>query len=85
MHRLFGNKHATFKNFKPQNNAKQAGYSDYTSRTLGSGNLRLAVALPVGEDLNEWFAANSKYNIRCLYPYYIVVILLLFVLFFSSG
>jgi len=28
--------------------------------TLGSGNLRLAVALPEGEDLNEWVAVNSK-------------------------
>lgn len=28
--------------------------------TLGSGNLRNAVALPDGEDLNEWVAVNSK-------------------------
>lgn len=28
--------------------------------TLGSGNLREAVRLPVGEDLNEWLAVNSK-------------------------
>lgn len=28
--------------------------------TLGSGNLRLAVMLPEGEDLNEWVAVNSK-------------------------
>jgi MOB kinase activator 1 len=27
--------------------------------TLGSGNLRLAVMLPEGEDLNEWVAVNS--------------------------
>ena len=27
---------------------------------LGSGNLRLAVVLPEGEDLNEWLAVNSK-------------------------
>ena len=26
--------------------------------TLGSGNLRMAVALPEGEDLNEWIACN---------------------------
>ncbi|KAE9464576.1 hypothetical protein C3L33_03520, partial [Rhododendron williamsianum] len=28
--------------------------------TLGSGNLREAVRLPPGEDLNEWLAVNSK-------------------------
>lgn len=28
--------------------------------TLGSGNLRQAVMLPEGEDLNEWVAVNSK-------------------------
>lgn len=27
--------------------------------TLGSGNLREAVKLPVGEDLNEWLAVNT--------------------------
>lgn len=29
--------------------------------TLGSGNLREAVKLPPGEDINEWLAVNSKY------------------------
>jgi hypothetical protein len=28
--------------------------------TLGSGNLREAVKLPTGEDLNEWLADNSN-------------------------
>lgn len=28
--------------------------------TLGSGNLREAVRLPPGEDLNEWLAVNSN-------------------------
>ena len=28
--------------------------------TLGSGNLREAVKLPTGEDLNEWLAVNSN-------------------------
>ena len=27
--------------------------------TLGSGNLEMAVELPEGEDLNEWFAVNT--------------------------
>lgn len=33
----------------------------HAAATLGSGNLRLAVMLPEGEDLNEWVAVNSKY------------------------
>lgn len=35
----------------------------HAAATLGSGNLRLAVMLPEGEDLNEWVAVNSKYPI----------------------
>ena len=31
----------------------------YAATTLGSGNLRQAVALPPGEDLDEWIAVNS--------------------------
>lgn len=31
----------------------------YADATLGSGNLRGAVVLPEGEDLNEWLAVNS--------------------------
>lgn len=34
----------------------------HAAATLGSGNLRNAVALPDGEDLNEWVAVNSKLN-----------------------
>jgi len=34
----------------------------HAAATLGSGNLRLAVLLPEGEDLNEWVAVNSKYQ-----------------------
>lgn len=32
----------------------------YAEATLGSGNLRLAVILPEGEDLSEWLAVNSQ-------------------------
>ena len=32
----------------------------YASATLGSGNIKQAVALPEGEDLNEWVAVNSE-------------------------
>lgn len=31
----------------------------YAEATLGSGNLRRAVMLPDGEDLNEWLAVNT--------------------------
>ena len=62
MFRLFGgDKHATFKPVKTHaSGSKREGYSHYTRKTLGSGNLRTAVALPPGEDVNEWLAANSK-------------------------
>ena len=32
----------------------------HASRTLGSGNIKVAVQLPEGEDLNEWIAVNSE-------------------------
>lgn len=35
----------------------------HAAATLGSGNLRNAVALPDGEDLNEWVAVNSELNL----------------------
>jgi len=35
----------------------------HAAATLGSGNLRLAVMLPEGEDPNEWVAVNSKHKI----------------------
>lgn len=40
----------------------------HAAATLGSGNLRNAVALPDGEDLNEWVAVNSKdcFYIMCI-------------------
>ena len=62
MFRLFGgNKHATFKPVKLHAaGSKRENHSNFTRKTLGSGNMRAAVALPPGEDLNEWLAANSK-------------------------
>lgn len=39
----------------------------HAAATLGSGNLRNAVALPDGEDLNEWVAVNSEYR-TCFGP-----------------
>jgi len=49
--------------FKPKKNikegTKQYQLKKYAEATLGSGNLKLAVTLPEGEDLNEWLAVNS--------------------------
>mmetsp|Transcript_11491 Transcript_11491/g.11874 ORF Transcript_11491/g.11874 Transcript_11491/m.11874 type:complete len:221 (-) Transcript_11491:89-751(-) len=59
MFRLFSGKKSTFKPVKTHKNSKQQGYHDYTMRTLGSGNMRSAVALPPGEDQNEWLASNT--------------------------
>ena len=49
--------------FKPKKNieegTKQYQLKKYAEATLGSGNLKLAVQLPEGEDLNEWLAVNT--------------------------
>jgi len=57
---LFGNRNRTFKPLKvhPQN-GKRHKLSEYAKATLGSGNMRSAVVLPKGEDLNEWLAVNT--------------------------
>merc|ERR1712137_1203089 len=34
-------------------------FLECADRVLGSGNLRLAVTLPEGEDVNEWLAVNT--------------------------
>lgn len=39
----------------------------HAAATLGSGNLRNAVQLPEGEDVNEWIAVNSE-NLRSNNP-----------------
>jgi len=58
---LFGNKKN--KTFKPrrdiQEGTKQYQLKKFAEATLGSGNLRQAVKLPEGEDLNEWLAVNT--------------------------
>ena len=56
-----GNKSTkTVKHFKriPEG-THQHDMMKHAAATLGSGNLRLAVQLPEGEDLNEWIAVNS--------------------------
>merc|ERR1711879_608903 len=49
--------------FKPHKNipegTKQYQLKKYAEATLGSGNLKLAVTLPEGEDINEWLAVNT--------------------------
>jgi len=57
-----GSKNA--KTFRPKKNipegTNQYELKKYVDATLGSGNLRQAVVLPAGEDLNEWVAVNSE-------------------------
>jgi hypothetical protein len=53
------------KTFKPKKNIPEGTHQydlmKHAAATLGSGNLRLAVVLPDGEDLNEWVAVNSTF------------------------
>ncbi|CAK9300292.1 unnamed protein product [Gordionus sp. m RMFG-2023] len=57
---LFGSRSS--KTFKPKKNIPEGTHQydlmKHAATTLGSGNLRQAVALPEGEDLNEWIAVN---------------------------
>lgn len=54
------------KTFKPKKNIPEGSHQyellKHAEATLGSGNLRMAVMLPDGEDLNEWVAVNSKHE-----------------------
>ncbi|KAL1451255.1 hypothetical protein MTO96_006312 [Rhipicephalus appendiculatus] len=58
---LFGGRSS--KTFKPKKNIPEGTHQydlmKQAAATLGSGNLRLAVMLPEGEDLNEWVAVNT--------------------------
>lgn len=58
---LFGSKNA--KTFKPRKSIPEGTHQydllKHAEATLGSGNLRNAVMLPEGEDLNEWIAVNT--------------------------
>ncbi|KZV43525.1 MOB kinase activator-like 1, partial [Dorcoceras hygrometricum] len=51
------------KTFRPKKSAppgsKGLQLKKHIDATLGSGNLREAVRLPLGEDLNEWLAVNT--------------------------
>lgn len=56
--------------FKPKKNIPEGTHQydliKHAAATLGSGNLRSAVVLPEGEDLNEWVAVNSKFRAKGL-------------------
>ncbi|XP_058213520.1 MOB kinase activator-like 1A [Rhododendron vialii] len=60
---LFGLGSRNQKTFRPKKSApsgsKGAQLQKHIDATLGSGNLREAVRLPPGEDLNEWLAVNT--------------------------
>lgn len=56
---LFKDKNKTFKPLKKHGGAKNDKLSKYAKDTLGTGNMRSAVALPKGEDENEWLAVNT--------------------------
>lgn len=60
------------KTFKPKKNIPEGTHQydlmKHAAATLGSGNLRLAVMLPDGEDQNEWVAVNSEYSHSCRFP-----------------
>lgn len=47
----------------------------HAAATLGSGNLRNAVQLPEGEDVNEWIAVNSESIVN--YPYLVTQCLMI--------
>lgn len=63
MHRFgFGGRSnkKTFKQLKNhQAGSKRDELHQYTMKTLGSGDMRGAVALPEGEDEDEWLAVNT--------------------------
>ena len=60
MNKLFqGNRNKTFRPKKSHTNNKRHELHKFAQATLGTGNLREAVLLPRGEDLNEWLAMNT--------------------------
>ncbi|KAL2296272.1 hypothetical protein Nmel_018572 [Mimus melanotis] len=60
------------KTFKPKKNIPEGSHQyellKHAEATLGSGNLRQAVMLPEGEDLNEWIAVNNPIWFEQLLP-----------------
>jgi hypothetical protein len=72
-----GNKSNTFKPKKCHDRGtKRYELHKQAKATLGSGNLKAAVALPESEDMNEWLAVNSMcalFSVGCCmcYPSYV--------------
>lgn len=64
MMKIFFFSNRSNKTFKPKKNIPEGTHQydlmKHAAATLGSGNLRNAVQLPEGEDINEWIAVNSK-------------------------
>jgi Mob1/phocein family len=59
---LYSDKNKTFRPKKSiPRGTKQYEMHKHAKATLGSGNLKAAVALPPKEDVNEWLAVNSMY------------------------
>lgn len=57
---MFGGGKKTIKRHKGiQEGTKLYKLQKYAEKTLGSGNLRSAVKLPPGEDINDWLAVNT--------------------------
>jgi len=44
----------------PEGNKLATQYADASLVPSGSGNLKIAVKLPEGENIDEWLAVNSK-------------------------
>jgi len=49
----------TFKPVKNHPNQNSIKLSQHAKETLGSGNMRAAVKLPQGEEINDWLAVNT--------------------------
>lgn len=59
---MYSNRNKTLKPIKAQAapaRSQLSTFAQHTLATLGSGSMREAVALPKGEDINEWLAVNT--------------------------
>jgi hypothetical protein len=52
-------KNKTLRPLKGHKGEKAKALHSYAKATLGTGDMRAAVALPEGEDENEWLAVNT--------------------------
>tara|TARA_R110002050_G_scaffold185534_3_gene319610 strand:+ start:1781 stop:2023 length:243 start_codon:yes stop_codon:yes gene_type:complete len=65
---LFSKKSKTMVKHSKYDKEGQKAYQlkKHAEATLGSGNLRLAVVLPEGEDVNEWLAVHSMFPVSAI-------------------